>query len=89
MAPDFFDHDLQLRGLESYKQFETVFIKGFPDYHETIEDMIAEWDKVWVHFKVTGTHTGEWGLASLILGKPLSIFLSASLGVEASQASRR
>jgi len=67
MAPDFFDHDLQLRGLESYKQFETMFIKGFPDYHETIEDMIAEGDKVWVHFKVTGTHTGEWNFFGITL----------------------
>ena len=64
MSPDFVDHDLQLQGLESYKQFETKFIKGFPDYHETIEDILAEGDKVWHRLKVTGTHTGEWrGLA--------------------------
>ena len=24
--------------------------------------MIAEGDKVWVHFKVSGTHMGEWSL---------------------------
>lgn len=64
MSPDFVDHNLQVQGLESYKQFETKFIKGFPDYHETIEDILAEGDKVWHHLKVTGTHTGEWrGLA--------------------------
>ena len=36
-----------------------MLIKGFPITHETIEDIIAEEDKVWVHFKVTGTHKGE------------------------------
>jgi steroid delta-isomerase-like uncharacterized protein len=60
IAPDFVDHTMQLRGLDSFKKFETDFIKSFPDYSETIEDIISEGDKVWVHFKVTGTHTGEW-----------------------------
>ena len=64
MAHNFVDHNLQVRELESYKQFETKFIKGFPDYHETIEDILAEGAKVWHRLKVTGTHTGEWrGLA--------------------------
>jgi C-1 hydroxylase len=60
IASDFVDHTMQLRGLDSFKKFETNFIKSFPDYSETIEDIIAEGDKIWVHFKVTGTHTGEW-----------------------------
>ena len=62
IAPDFVDHTIQLQGLENYKKFESMFIKGFPDYHQTIEDIIAEGDNVWIHFKVTGTHTGEWNL---------------------------
>jgi C-1 hydroxylase len=37
-----------------------MFFKGFPDWHETIEDIIAEGDKVWVHFTGTGIHKGEW-----------------------------
>jgi len=60
IAPDFVDLTMQLRGLDNFKKFETNFIKSFPDYSETVEDIIAEGDKVWVHFKVTGTHTGEW-----------------------------
>ncbi len=64
MAPDYFDHALQSRSLEDYKQFITMFINGFPDFHVTIEDIIAEGDKVWVLVKFTGTHTGEFrGLA--------------------------
>jgi C-1 hydroxylase len=64
ISPDFYDTTFQLRGLESYRQFETAFFKGFPDWIETIEDIIAEKDKVWVRFTGTGTHKGEWlGLA--------------------------
>jgi len=59
LAADYFDPSLQVRGLEAYKQLLTMFLKGFPDWHETIEDIIAEGDKVWVRIKVTGTHTGE------------------------------
>jgi C-1 hydroxylase len=64
MSPDFFDPTFKLQGSEGYKQFETAFFRGFPDWIETIEDIIAEEDKVWVRFTGTGTHKGEWrGLA--------------------------
>jgi predicted ester cyclase len=64
MAPDFIDNTLQLRGPEANIKLLTMFLKAFPDWHETIEDIIAEGDKVWVHFKSTGTHAGEFqGLA--------------------------
>jgi len=64
MAPDFVDHDLQLRGLESFKKYEATFIKGFPDIHLTIKDIITKGDKVWIRIEGTGTHTGEFrGLA--------------------------
>jgi len=64
IAPDYIDHPRQFRGLETYKQHLTMFFKSFPDSHETIEDIIAEGDKVWAHIKGTGTHKGEFrGLA--------------------------
>jgi steroid delta-isomerase-like uncharacterized protein len=59
-APDYVDHDIPLHGVESLRQFETVFFKGFPDVHVTIEDITAEGDKVWVRMKYEGTHTGEY-----------------------------
>lgn len=59
-APDYVDHTAQLRGLESFKQSETIFFKGFPDVHVTIEDITAEGDRVWVRLKYEGTHTGEY-----------------------------
>jgi C-1 hydroxylase len=60
ISPDFFDPSFNLRGAEGYKQFETAFFKGFPDWIETVEDIIAEGDKVWVRFTGKRTHKGEW-----------------------------
>ena len=59
VAPDYVDHIWQLQGLESLKQGLMLGFKGFPDWHEAIEDIIAEGDKVWVYLAYTGTHTGE------------------------------
>ena len=59
ISPDYIDHTLQLRGLEQWKKTLTLLLKGFPDIHPTIEDIIAERNMVWVHAKVTGIHTGE------------------------------
>ena len=63
-APDYVEHTHRYKGREAHKQFLAMHIKGFPDFHMAIEDMITEGDNVWVLFKVTGTHTGEFlGLA--------------------------
>ena len=59
VAPDYVDHTNQV-GREGLKQLFNMAFKAFPDWHETIEDIIAEGDKVWVRVKATGTHTGEW-----------------------------
>ena len=59
LAPDYFDHTSQV-GPEGLKQLMNMAFKAFPDFHETIEDIIAEGDKVWVRITFTGTHTGEW-----------------------------
>jgi len=64
IAIDFFHPTWQLQGAEGMKQFYSMVFKGFLDLYETIKDIIAEGDKVWHHFKTTGTHTGEFrGLA--------------------------
>jgi predicted ester cyclase len=63
MASDYFDHTHQV-GREGVKQLFNMGFKAFSDWHETIEDIIAEGDKVWVLLTYTGTHTGEFrGLA--------------------------
>jgi predicted ester cyclase len=59
MTPDYFDHTNQV-GLEGVKQLFIMGNNGFPDWHENIEDIIAEGDKVWVRLTYTATHTGEF-----------------------------
>ena len=62
MAPDFVDAPntpFELRGLESYKKFEAMFVKGFPDYHDTIEGIIAEGARFGFLGRLRA-HTGEW-----------------------------
>ena len=46
VAHDFVDHTNQLRGPEEVKQLYTAIFKSFPDYHKTIENIIAEGDEV-------------------------------------------
>jgi len=70
IAPDFIEGrntPFELRGPEGYKQFVTMLFKGFPDWHETIEDIIAEGDKICVLLKATATHTGEWNFLGVTL----------------------
>lgn len=55
MAPDFVDHHSQVHGRDNVKQAYKTMLKECPDIHRTIEDMIAEGDKVWWLEKVTGT----------------------------------
>jgi len=63
VAPDYVDHTNKV-GREGLKQLFNMGLTAFPDWHETIEDNIAEGDKVWVRLAYTGTHKGEFmGLA--------------------------
>jgi len=63
IAPDYVDHTNQV-GAEGLRQLFNLGFQGFSDWHETIQDIIAEEDKVWVRLSYTGTHTGEFrGLA--------------------------
>jgi steroid delta-isomerase-like uncharacterized protein len=47
-------------GLEVNKEFNASLFQGFPDIKQTIEDVIAEEDKVVYRTTMTGTHTGEF-----------------------------
>lgn len=67
VAEDYIDHTHQQKGRENFKQLFTLAFKGFPDWHEHIESIIAEGDQVWVRVKATGTHTGEWNLFGIPL----------------------
>ncbi|MFN2197427.1 MAG: ester cyclase [Anaerolineales bacterium] len=47
-------------GREGVKQLTMVLRTAFPDFKATIEDMIAEGDKVVVRMTWRGTHKGEF-----------------------------
>jgi steroid delta-isomerase-like uncharacterized protein len=50
-------------GLEGAIVVHQTTLLGMPDYHTTIEDLIAEGDKVVARVTMTGTHTGDfWGV---------------------------
>lgn len=46
--------------LEQAKQGETMYFAAFPDVIATIEDMVAEGDKVAIRATWRGTHKGEF-----------------------------
>ena len=49
---------------ELIKQHVAAWLAGFPDLHFTVEQMLAEGDRVVTHSRMRGTHTGAWhGLA--------------------------
>ena len=45
---------------EQTKQFTAASYKNIPDLKYTIEDIVAEGDKVVVRFTISGTHNGEF-----------------------------
>jgi steroid delta-isomerase-like uncharacterized protein len=47
-------------GPEAYQRNVLVFLAGYPDLHWTIEDTIAENDKVVACWTISGTHRGEY-----------------------------
>ena len=63
VSSDYIDQGKNI-GREGLKQLIAMGINAFPDWYETVEDIIAEGDKVWVLLSYTGTHKGEFmGLA--------------------------
>jgi steroid delta-isomerase-like uncharacterized protein len=63
MAEDFVDHEapaVQPAGLDGVKQWIKRVYEGVPDLHVTIEDIVAEGDKVVVRNTWRGTHTGAF-----------------------------
>jgi serine phosphatase RsbU (regulator of sigma subunit) len=54
------DGSTLVRGPEDVKRFTREFNSAFPDLHVSIEDQIAEGDKVVSHFTIRGTHQGEF-----------------------------
>jgi predicted ester cyclase len=46
--------------LEITKKIDAGLFSAFPDYHFTIDDVVAEGDKLAFRSTFSGTHTGVW-----------------------------
>jgi steroid delta-isomerase-like uncharacterized protein len=64
-AADFVSHQhshaegpQDVRSLDALKAFVREFREAFPDFHDIIEDQVAEGDKVVTRFTSVGTHRG-------------------------------
>ena len=51
---------VQATGAEALKQVWAMLLRAYPDLHVTVEDLIAEGDRVVSRNVVTGTHQGEY-----------------------------
>ena len=60
-TPDVVWHNPEgdIQGIEQAKQFVSMFKTAFPDMGATIEDVVAEGDKVVTRVTLRGTHQGE------------------------------
>jgi steroid delta-isomerase-like uncharacterized protein len=62
VAPDFIDHAPlpgQAPGLDGAKEKWAMYLTAVPDLRVTIEELVAEGDKVGVRRSYEGTHQGE------------------------------
>jgi predicted ester cyclase len=63
---------MEFKGREGFKQYVTTTITAFPDFHLTIDDMVAEGDKVAMRLTARGTHKGDFmGIAPT--GKQITV----------------
>ena len=62
-----------LRSLEGARKLFTTMLAAAPDVQGTIEDMVAEGEKVAVRWTFRGTHTGESPLTGAPIGAPFTL----------------
>ncbi len=90
-APDFVDHNPgpgQAPGAEGIKQFFTAIRAAVSDLRVSVEQIIAEGDRVAAHVSMSGTHTGElMGLPPS--GKEVVIRVSDIVRIENGKAVER
>jgi len=55
---------LEVRGVEGFRGYMETVRAAFPDFHNTIEELVSEGDKVSARLTYRGTHCGElFGIA--------------------------
>jgi steroid delta-isomerase-like uncharacterized protein len=65
LSPDVVFHgtagDGELHGLDGLKAFVAGYRRAFPDARSSVEDQVAEDDKVVTRWRARGTHRGQLG----------------------------
>jgi predicted ester cyclase len=67
LADELIDHQIRFRGSlgvavvgrEAFTEYMRTVQRAFPDFHNKIEELIAEGDKVVARLTYSGTHRGE------------------------------
>ena len=75
MPPDFVDHEGAPRlppTREGFKQSVPMLRSGIPDFNATIDDVVAEGDRVVIRMTWRGTQTGEF-MGMPPTGKSISV----------------
>ncbi len=64
LAPDFVEHEELPPGIpagrEGVKLLSAMLHSAFPDFKATVDDLVAEGDKVVIRMTWSGTHQGEF-----------------------------
>jgi steroid delta-isomerase-like uncharacterized protein len=62
LSADFVDHlpREEERGIEGLKHYVSFYRTAFPDIQDSVEEIVAEGDKVVVRWSSRGTHQGEF-----------------------------
>src|SRR5215208_6133677 len=62
LSAEFVDHltHEDERGLEELKHYVGIYRNAFPDIQDTVEEIVAEGDKVVIRWRSRGTHQGEF-----------------------------
>jgi steroid delta-isomerase-like uncharacterized protein len=76
-APDYVGHEASqpegVHGVEGARQFAVAIRSAFPDLTCTVEDQVAEGDKVVTRWTARGTHQGETEEMGPATGKRMEI----------------
>ena len=60
MHDDYIQHNADCpQGKAGFVEFHEGFFSAMPDFRATINEIVAEGDRVWTYNTITGTHTGH------------------------------
>jgi steroid delta-isomerase-like uncharacterized protein len=87
LAPNYVNHNMPTPapGPEGLKQVVSMFLTAFPDFHVTLEDVIAEGDKVASRGVWRGTHQGNF-MGIPATGKSIAVSYSDIWRIENGRA---